>query len=116
MVSAVKSRPNHYETLGLQPTAGSAEITHAFAREISAARPRAIGGLAAVSIAYETLRDPVRRRAYDVSLGIKSLPQLTPSVTARMGRPSFLAAPPADDPLKAPAAPEPAVQADREPA
>lgn len=70
MVSAVRSRPNHYEVLGLTPTASEDEITQAFAREVSVYRPRAFGGVAEVSIAYETLRDPTKRRAYDASLGI----------------------------------------------
>jgi hypothetical protein len=68
MVSTVKRLPNHYETLGLKPTASSDEIARAFAREISVVRPRAFGGVAQVSIAYETLRDPIKRRAYDASL------------------------------------------------
>ena len=75
MGSAVRSRPSHYETLGLAPAASSDEIARAFAREISASRPRAFGGLAEVGIAYETLRNPVKRRAYDVSLGLGSEPR-----------------------------------------
>ena len=63
MVSTVKSRPNHYEMLGLAPAASSDEIARAFTREI--AKPRAFGGIAHISIAYETLRDPAKRRAYD---------------------------------------------------
>jgi hypothetical protein len=70
MTSAVKSRPTHYETLGLKPEATDEEIRRAFAREMSAIRPRAFGGIADVSIAYEVLRDPVRRRAYDESIGL----------------------------------------------
>ena len=41
MISAVKSRPNHYEVLGLAPTASAAEVAAAFARELS--RPRVFG-------------------------------------------------------------------------
>lgn len=70
MANAVRTRSNHYETLGLTPAATAAEIEAAFAREISPYRPRAFGGIAQVSIAYETLRDPVKRRAYDASLGL----------------------------------------------
>ena len=75
MVSAVKSRPNHYETLGLTPTASSDEIAQAFAREVSQFRPRPFGGVAHVSIAYETLRDPAKRRAYDAALGLNPEPE-----------------------------------------
>src|SRR3954471_20616957 len=78
MVSAVKARPNHYEMLGLSPTATSDEIARAFAREIGMFRVRAMGGVAQVSIAYETLRDAAKRRAYDASLGLKPEPQPAP--------------------------------------
>src|SRR3954468_12520794 len=69
MVSAVKTRPRYYEVLGITPTASSDEVAAAFARELS--RPRAFGGIAEVSIAYQALRDPTRRAAYDASLGLK---------------------------------------------
>ena len=116
MDSTVRSRPNHYETLGLKPTASGDEIARAFAREISVFRPRAFGGIAEVSIAFEILRDPVKRRAYDASLGLgpqpKSEPHPNPAPAARPaanGLPplsppptTFIAAPP-----RRPAAPEP---------
>jgi hypothetical protein len=86
MGSTVRSRPSHYETLGLAPTAGSDEIARAFAREISDLRPRAFGGLAEVGIAYETLRNPVKRRAYDASLGLGAEPRpLYAPTTLRIG-------------------------------
>jgi hypothetical protein len=68
MASTVKSRTNHYEVLGLAPSASDEEIGQAFAREIG--RPRAFGGLAELGIAFATLRDPIKRRAYDASLGL----------------------------------------------
>lgn len=74
MVTTVRTRPNHYETLGISPTASSEEIVRAFAKEISVLRPRAFGGISDVSLAYETLRDPYRRRAYDESIGILPKP------------------------------------------
>lgn len=74
MVSTVRARPNHYETLGLQPTATIDEIEQAFAREISVFRPRPFGTVASVSTAYVTLRDPAKRRAYDASIGIAPKP------------------------------------------
>ena len=77
MDSPVRSRPTHYETLGLTPAASDAEIARAFAREIG--RPRAFGGIALVGLAYETLRDPAKREAYDVSLGLKPEPQAPPA-------------------------------------
>lgn len=74
MSSTVKSRPNHYETLGLKPGATAEEIGRAFAREIGLFRPRPFGGTAALGLAYETLRDPVKRRAYDESIGLRRAP------------------------------------------
>lgn len=68
MVETVKVRPNHYETLGLSPAASSEEIEQAFAREVNLIALRPLGTFARVSAAYEALRDPVRRLAYDASL------------------------------------------------
>jgi hypothetical protein len=78
MASTVLSRTTHYDTLGLEPTASLAEIERAFAWGVSPFRPRPIGGVAQVSIAYQTLRDPERRRAYDESIGIRPEPKLAP--------------------------------------
>ena len=72
MASTVKTRPNHYEVLGLTPTASSDEIARAFAMEISIFRPHGFGGIADVTVAYETLRNPARRRAYDAALGLNA--------------------------------------------
>jgi hypothetical protein len=70
MKSTLQARPNHYDILGLTPAASADEIARAFARELSPLRPHAFGGLALVSLAYEVLRDPAKRRAYDASLGV----------------------------------------------
>jgi hypothetical protein len=75
MVSTIGTRPNHYELLGLTPKATGGEIATAFAREMSMFRPHSFGGLAELSIAYETLRDPARRRAYDASIGLAPEPK-----------------------------------------
>ena len=74
MSSTVKSRPNHYEVLGLTPAATGDEIAQAFARELGLLRPRPFGSLAEVTVAYETLRDRIKREAYDISLGLKPKP------------------------------------------
>ena len=81
MVRTIGSRPNHYETLGLRPTASDDEIARAFVREAGMFRPRALGGFAEVSVAYETLRNPARRRAYDASLGLGREAQPRPAPT-----------------------------------
>ena len=75
MVSTVGTRPNHYELLGLTPSATGDEIAQAFARGISMFRPHSFGGLAELSVAYETLRDPARRRAYDATIGVAPEPK-----------------------------------------
>jgi len=63
MVETVSLRPNHYELLGITPAANSAEIAQAFAKELSLLPMRPFGSLAQVSLAYETLRDPIKRVA-----------------------------------------------------
>ena len=75
MGSTVRARPNHYEVLGLTPAANDEEIAHAFARGMSLFRPHTFGTLAELSVAYETLRDPARRRAYDATLAPKPEPK-----------------------------------------
>jgi hypothetical protein len=62
--------------LGLTPTAASDEIARAFARQTSVFRPHVFGGIAEACIAFATLRDPIKRRAYDASIGIKPEPDL----------------------------------------
>jgi len=74
MDSQVKPRPNHYELLGLTPSATDEEIARAFAREIGPLTPHAFGDIALLSVAHETLRDPAKRRAYDDSLGLNPKP------------------------------------------
>jgi hypothetical protein len=95
MVSAVKSRPNHYETLGLKPTAVGDEIAKAFARATSVFRPHAFGSITEVFMAYETLRDPIKRRAYDASIGLgqkPDAPTAAPASRATPSAPAFVAA------------------------
>src|SRR4051794_2766333 len=77
MVSSVRSRPNHYETLGLAPSAREQEIAEAFARKMGELRWHPVGSKAVICIAYETLRNPDKRREYDRSLGLisKSAPR-----------------------------------------
>ena len=87
MDSTVRSRPNHYEVLGLTPAATGDEIAQAFAKELNPLRPRPFGSLAEVTIAYETLRDRTRREAYDIALGLKPKPT-SPPPAPRSGRPT----------------------------
>jgi hypothetical protein len=75
MVSSVRSRPNHYDTLGVAPSASDEEIRQAFAKKMTLFAARPLGATAQVIGAYETLKDPVRRRNYDKSLGLLEEPQ-----------------------------------------
>jgi curved DNA-binding protein CbpA len=113
MDSTVKLRPTYYETLGLTPEASSDEIAQAFARELSLPRP--FGSLAEVTIAYETLRDPTKRKAYDSAIGLEPEPPTprNPSPEAPAEWAPFLvraSAKPAErprpDPVPPPASPE----------
>ena len=88
MVDSLKSRPNHYERLGLQPSAKADEIAQAFTRKMSLFQADLIGSAAQICIAYETLRDPRKRRDYDRSLG------LTRERTARLPHWTYAAAQP----------------------
>lgn len=61
---------DHYAVLGVQPSASAQEITGAYRRRVRALHPDTGGpaapeGLADVLTAYDTLRDPRRRAAYD---------------------------------------------------
>ena len=73
MDSTVKTRPNHYELLGLVPSASDAQIAGAFVRAMALFPPMA--ACAQIGLAYEVLRDPARRRAYDDSLGLRPEPK-----------------------------------------
>lgn len=75
MVSAVKSRPSHYEVLELTPAASDDDIARAFARKMSVAGAHSVGEAAQILVAYETLRDAERRREYDRSLAPPPKPE-----------------------------------------
>ena len=67
MASTVKSRPTHYEALGIAPSASDEQIARAFQRRMLA--PSA-ADMARIGPAFATLRDPARRRAYDETIGL----------------------------------------------
>jgi curved DNA-binding protein CbpA len=73
MVSPVKSRLTHYDNLGLTPAATPDEIAEAFAKRISitiTSPEEAVEHANRIYVAYETLRDPVSRRAYDAAIAL----------------------------------------------
>lgn len=78
MVTTVRPRPSHYEVLGLTPAASEQEIAQAFARKMSLFRARPLADVAQATAAYETLRNPEKRREYDRSLEPKAEPKPEP--------------------------------------
>lgn len=75
MVGSVRQRSNHYQTLGIAPAASDEQIAEAFARKMNVFRWHPAGAAAEVWIAYETLRDRIKRADYDRALGLAPKPQ-----------------------------------------
>jgi hypothetical protein len=78
MVTTVGSRPSHYDVLGLAPEATAEEIGQAFVGKMSLFRARPMAEIAQVTAAYETLRDPAKREAYDEAIGLRAKPDPEP--------------------------------------
>ena len=70
MAGTLSSRPNHYDALGLTPAASDDQIARAFGLKMKAFRWHPAGAAAELWIAYETLRDRIKRADYDRSLGL----------------------------------------------
>jgi curved DNA-binding protein CbpA len=83
MVTTALSKPNHYERLGLTPGATDDEIARAFAVAMSPLMPRSIGDIAEIGLAFETLRDPAKRRAYDASIALPVAAEAEPEPEPR---------------------------------
>ena len=73
MVSTVKTRPSHYDILGLEPAASVEEIAKAFGARMRL--PHCVSDIALIGVAFDTLRDPAKRRAYDQSQGLGAEPR-----------------------------------------
>ena len=83
MDNKLGARPNHYATLQVAPSASGDEIVQAFSSQMRSARVRpdiSVIRLAQLSVAYETLRDPHKRRAYDDSIGLNAKPAIAPQI------------------------------------
>lgn len=96
MASSVRPRPNYYDVLGLSPAATQDDIGRAFAKGMGLFGAHPAAAAAQLSVAFETLRDPARRRAYDSALGLRRQPeprQWTMSVPGRTTR-GFIASAP----------------------
>ncbi|MFL6735613.1 MAG: hypothetical protein ACJ8F4_00965 [Sphingomonas sp.] len=119
MVSSAGSGPNYYQTLGLTPAASEDEIKQAFTSKMGLFGAHPLGEAAQLCIAYETLRNPAKRRDYDRSLGLTPVPEGSQwgfGMAQKKWRP-FIAAGPLDSAAEeaAPAAPnEPHVAAQPE--
>jgi hypothetical protein len=70
MDGTARAHPSHYDALGLTPAASEGDIARAFAMKMNAFRWHPAGAAAHVWIAYETLRDRIKRADYDRSLGL----------------------------------------------
>ena len=102
MFSSVETADTHYQTLGLTPAATGDEIAKAFVSriQIDVTSPEEADQHAdKVFAAYETLRDPLRRRIYDASLGlglesepqqpdVPSQPETAPFIGVRSDEPA----------------------------
>jgi hypothetical protein len=78
MASSVGSRPTHYDALGLKPAASQQEIAEAFGKAMGMFGAHPLADAARIGAAFEVLRDPARRRAYDEALGLKAKPRSQP--------------------------------------
>lgn len=83
MASTIASGANFYDMLGVAPSASEEQIRGAFAREMGMFRP--MTETARIGLAFETLRNPAKRRAYDQALGlIREPPPAPKAVSFRM--------------------------------
>jgi len=73
MASAVRVEPNHYEVLGLSPTASQEDIARAFARATSLFGIQPVALASRIFEAFEVLRNPAKREAYNRSMGLTTL-------------------------------------------
>ncbi|MDN3294326.1 J domain-containing protein [Streptomyces ficellus] len=90
---AARGQENPYTVLGVAPTASDAQIRAAFRRLVRALHPDTTAGepvagdqLDRVVAAYETLRDPQRRTAYDDSRRAQPASPAPPRRTVRVDR------------------------------
>jgi curved DNA-binding protein CbpA len=103
MAGTIALGANHYDTLGLEPGATEEQIRQAFAREMAMFRPMA--DTARIGLAFETLRNPARRRAYDAMLGLHRKPAVTAPPLLSLHMSARFDPPVAEKPASRPAEP-----------
>ena len=70
MASEAQVAPNYYELLRLSPTASQQEIARAFERAMSTFSVRPVALAMDIIKAFEVLRNPAKREAYNRSMGL----------------------------------------------
>ena len=75
MATSVTARPNYYELLGLRAGASQDDIFAAFSKAMGLFATRPAASVAQLSVAFETLRNPAKRRAYDEAQGLNRKPE-----------------------------------------
>jgi len=91
MATTVTARPNHYELLGLPTDAGHDDIFAAFRKAMGLFATRPSVSAAQLSVAFETLRNPAKRRAYDEAQGLNRKPEPKAPFPPRPVGASFIA-------------------------
>jgi hypothetical protein len=86
MASSVQSRPTYYDILGLAPSATQDDISRAFKRLMGLFSSRPTVATAQLSVAFETLRNPAKRRGYDQMLGLAAAPKPVDPAIVGSGR------------------------------
>ena len=72
----------HYDVLGVSPAAGATELRQAYLARVRRHHPDAGGDpveMTRLNHAWSVLSDPVRRRAYDLELGVRHVGDDAPS-------------------------------------
>jgi len=73
-------KPNHYQTLGIKPSATSRELNEAYRKlafqyhpDRNQNNPEADLKMRVINEAYATLTDPIKRKEYDLPLGYNAI-------------------------------------------
>nr|WP_095877677.1 J domain-containing protein [Streptomyces sp. TLI_235] len=99
-MAAQRARPDHYAVLGVDPSASARQITSAYRALVRALHPDSRPAqrpsaerLGEVLAAYEVLRDPDRRAAYDARFNHRQTAESSVTPPAGPDRPSARSVP-----------------------